>query len=158
MDFEESPRTRVLALDIGEKRTGVALSDESRTISSPLTVLDVDKGNQWIKKVADLTEQHEVAEVLVGLPLNQHGEEGSDAEKIQKVIALLRGRLKVPVIEWDERFTTVQAQRSLLEADVSRRKRKEVIDKVAASILLQSFLDSRKFQQEREQERWEDEY
>jgi putative Holliday junction resolvase len=137
----------VLALDIGEKRTGVALSDESLTIASPLTVLPVDKKKAWMKEVAKLCEKHFVAQILVGLPLNHHGEEGSDAEKMRSIVAMLRKVVSVPVIEWDERFTTVQAERSLIEADVSRRDRKQIIDKVAASIMLQSYLDSLTFQQ-----------
>lgn len=151
--FDEK-RTRIMALDIGDRRTGVALSDESCTISSPLTVLPMDNRKVFLSELARLVEENQVAEVVVGLPLNQWGDEGNDAEKMQKVIAVLRERLSVPVIEWDERFTTVQAERSLLEADLSRKRRKEVIDKIAAAILLQSFLDSRKF---KEQSEWEPE-
>lgn len=144
----DEKRTRIMGLDIGHKRTGIALSDESCTISSPLTVLPMQNRKEFFSELAKLVEENAVAEVVVGLPLNQWGEEGNDAEKMQKIIALLRERLSVPVIEWDERFTTVQAERSLLEADLSRKRRKEVIDKIAAAILLQSFLDSRKFQGE----------
>ena len=146
-------RTRIMALDIGDRRTGVALSDESCTISSPLTVLPMDNRRAFLNELARLVEENGVAEIVVGLPLNQWGDEGADAEKMKKVIAVLRERLSVPVIEWDERFTTVQAERSLLEADLSRKRRKEVIDKIAAAILLQSFLDRRKFQNTEQQ--WE---
>lgn len=137
---------RILALDIGTKRTGVALSDELQTFASPNTVLPMENKNIWIKNLSNIIEENEVGQVVVGLPLNQHGESGKDAESVGKIIALLRERLKVPVIEWDERFTTVQAERALISADVSRQKRKEVIDKVAAAILLQSYLDHLRFQ------------
>src|SRR5262249_19824733 len=126
------PRGRMMCLDIGTKRTGVAITDEYRIISTPFDlVVTKDKG-EWIRQVKNLVEKEEVVELLVGLPLNQHGEEGNDAKKIREYIALLRKQVTIPVIEWDERFTTVQAENALLEGDVSRQKRKETIDKVAA--------------------------
>lgn len=134
-----------MALDIGSKRTGVAMSDELRLISSPHTTIEARNRKEWLEKIAEIVEEMDVGSVLVGLPLNQHGEEGEDAQAIQKYIAALRERLNVPVIEWDERFTTVQAENLLVSADVSRGKRKQVIDKVAAAIILQSYLDSLHF-------------
>lgn len=139
-------RTRVMGVDIGHKRTGIALSDETRFIATPLTVLEMVPGKKWAKEIARLVEEREVAQIVAGLPLNHNGEEGDDAIAILKFIALLRENVKVPVVEWDERFTTAQAERSLLAADVSRKGRKAVIDKIAASIILQGYLDSLRFQ------------
>lgn len=139
---------RTLGLDIGTKRTGVALADESMTLASPLALIEASNKKDWQKKLFSLLEMYDVAQVVVGLPLNQHGEEGQDAERIREYIALLREKANFPVIEWDERFTTVQAERSLLSANVSRKDRKQVIDKIAAAIMLQSYLDHLNFKRE----------
>lgn len=138
-------RKRILALDIGSKRTGVAVSDELLLIASPRTTIEIEEKKKWVEKVAEIVEEEEIAQILVGLPLNQHGEEGEDAKKVRRYIALLRERLSLPVIEWDERFSTVQVERTLIDADMSRKKRKTVIDKVVAAVLLQSYLDSLRF-------------
>ncbi|NBX76365.1 MAG: Holliday junction resolvase RuvX [Proteobacteria bacterium] len=151
----DSP-TRIMALDIGSKRTGVALSDETRLFASPLLTLEETQIKPWLVKVQKLVEEHEVAEVLVGLPLNQFGEEGKDALNIRRYIAALQEGLKIPVIEWDERFTTVQAERTLIDADLSRKNRKKVIDQIAACIMLQGYLDSLKFNQNLETSSWDD--
>lgn len=145
MDGTDKPSGRVMALDIGSKRTGVALSDESLLIASPHSTIEATGRKDWVAKVADVVTEEGVTRILVGLPLNQYGEEGPDAKNIRKFIALLQERVKVPVVEWDERFSTVQAERALIGAEVSRAKRKGVIDKVAAAILLQSYLDSLRF-------------
>jgi len=141
-----SAPTRIMALDIGSKRTGVALSDETRLFASPLVTIEETQFKPWLQKIKNLIEEHEVSDILVGLPLNQFGEEGSDALNIRRYITILRDGLATPVIEWDERFTTLQAERSLLEADVSRKNRKKVIDQVAACMILQSYLDHLRFQ------------
>ena len=148
--------SRILALDIGLKRTGVAISDENQRISLPLTTLEASKRGEWVNKITKLIKESDgIGQILVGIPLNHHGEEGADAIEIRKFVTLLRERTDLPVIEWDERFTTVQAERSLITADVSRKKRKEVIDKIAASIILQTYLDSLHFQ---ETPAWDDTY
>ena len=138
-------RKVILGLDIGWKRTGIAISDASATFSFPRESIETKNREDWYKQVKEIAKEEAVDEIVVGLPLNQDGEEGDDAKSIQGHIALLRERLKLPVIEWDERFTTLQAERTLLEADLSREKRKKVIDKIAASIILQSYLDSLHF-------------
>lgn len=133
---------RVLALDIGEKRTGVAVSDEERILASPLLVVEALGRKDWLRKIRCVIEQEAPVEIVVGMPLDQYGAEGRDAEKIQRYVQMLKGAVRVPVVEWDERFTTVQAERALLEADVSRRRRKQVIDKVAAALILRAYLDA----------------
>ncbi len=135
-------KRRILALDIGEKRTGIAISDEQNKIGFPLLTLDARDKRTCINQIKKLVSEYDVGSLLIGIPLNQHGEVGQDAQNVRKFIALLQDQINLPVIEWDERFTTVQAERSLLLGDVSRQRRKQVIDKVAATLLLQSYLDS----------------
>lgn len=144
--FEESKRT--LGLDIGTKRTGIAIADETLTLASPLTHIEASNKKDWIIKLLKFLENYDTAQIIVGIPLNQYGEEGEDAIRIKQYIALLREKVNFPVIEWDERFTTVQAEKTLITADISRKNRKQVIDKVAASIMLQSYLDHLKFEKE----------
>lgn len=141
-DLESESGTRLIGLDIGEKRTGVALSDESRMLSTPWKTLEHQGKKDWIRQVLALLSEKAVAGIVVGVPLDQWGEDGASAVRIQTFIDLLRKRTKVPVIEWDERFTTVQAERRLIEADVRRRDRRDLVDKVAAAIILQAYLDS----------------
>lgn len=138
-------RPRILCLDIGLKRTGVALSDETRTLASPLVVVDSTDRKRWLSEISALVDSTESGTLLVGIPLNQDGQIGRDAITIRKFIAVLREVVSVPVIEWDERFTTVQAERALIEANYSRKERKGTIDKAAAAIILQSYLDSLTF-------------
>lgn len=141
-------RTRIMSLDIGTKRTGVALSDETRLFASPLITIQESQFKPWLNKIKELIETHEVSQIVVGLPLNQYGEEGEDALNTRKYIAVLQTGVETPVVEWDERFSTVQAERTLLEGDVSRKNRKKVIDQVAACIILQSYLDSLRWKNE----------
>ena len=138
-------KARIMALDIGTKRTGVALSDDTRLIATPFTTVASENRKKWAEDISSIARDEEIGTILVGLPLNQHGEEGDDAKNIRKFIALLQERVQLPVVEWDERFSTIQAERTLLSADLSRKKRKEVIDKVVAAILLQGYLDSLRF-------------
>lgn len=134
-------RGRTLSLDVGSKRTGVAVSDEYNLIASPLTVVEATDLKVWKEKILALVAEEEPARIVVGLPLDNEGEAGRDAANIRRYIALLREAVSVPVIEWDERYTTAEAERVLLQADVSRRRRKQVIDKIAAAIILQSYLE-----------------
>lgn len=138
---------RIMALDVGSVRTGVAFSDERGIIASPYDVIQATQKKDWLSKIKGVIRDEDPARILVGVPLNQDGEEGKDANTIGEYIALLRENTSLPVIEWDERFTTVQAERTLIAADVSRKNRKQVIDKLAAAILLQSYLDSLHFQE-----------
>ncbi len=144
--FEEVKRT--LGLDIGRKRTGIAIADETLTIATPLTHIEAHGLKDWLQKLLLFLETYPIEQIIVGIPLNHHGEIGKDAEEIGKYIALLREKVSFPVIEWDERFTTVQAERTLISADISREKRKQVIDKLAAAIMLQSYLDHLRFDKE----------
>jgi putative Holliday junction resolvase len=134
---------RVMALDLGEVRIGVALSDPSRCFASPLEVLKMEEG--WSERVRELIERNQVSLVVVGLPRRTDGSLGPEAHRVEAWLEELKGVLgDVEVTTLDERFTTAIAQRFLLEADMRRDKRKGKVDKVAAAVLLQSYLDSRR--------------
>ncbi len=134
---------RILALDLGEKRIGVALSDALGLTAQGLTVLSRQNLKIDLEQVIGLAKKHEVQEIVIGLPRHLDGRLGAGAEEVLFWARELEERLGLPVHRVDERLTTLQAERVLLEADVSRRKRRQVIDKMAAGLILQGFLDSR---------------
>jgi putative Holliday junction resolvase len=141
---------RFLGLDVGDKTIGVALSDESQTLATGIATYQRVGPKKDLKAIAELVRRHEVAEVIVGLPLRLDGTTGPQAHKVLAFIEDLRPVVRVPVVPWDERFTTVAAQQALIEADVSRKNRRAVVDKVAAILILQSHLDYRKTAASRE--------
>lgn len=132
---------RIMALDVGSKRIGVALSDPLKITAQGLQTFQRTTLEEDIKGLWKLMDEHEVSQLVVGLPKNMDGSVGFKAEEVQQFIADLTAERKIEVIWIDERLTTVSAERTLLEADVSRAKRKKVIDKMAAVIILQSYLD-----------------
>jgi putative holliday junction resolvase len=134
--------TRILALDYGSKRMGVALSDELGWTAQPLETFERKTLERDIAHIQELVTMHEVREVLIGLPLRLDGGEGPAVQAVQRFIGRLRETLSVPVITWDERMTTRAAEDLLIAADMSRKKRKGVVDRVAAAILLQGYLEA----------------
>ena len=132
---------RIMALDVGSKRIGVALSDPLKNTAQGLQTFQRTTLEEDIKGLWQLIDEHEVSQLVVGLPKNMDGSIGFKAEEVQQFIADLTAERKIEVIWIDERLTTVSAERVLLEADVSRAKRKKVIDKMAAVVILQSYLD-----------------
>lgn len=132
---------RIMALDVGSKRIGVALSDPLKITAQGLQTFQRTTLEEDIKGLWKLIDEHEVSQLVVGLPKNMDGTIGFKAEEVQQFIADLTAERKIDVIWIDERLTTVSAERVLLEADVSRAKRKKVIDKMAAVVILQSYLD-----------------
>ena len=132
---------RIMALDVGSKRIGVALSDPLKITAQGLQTFQRTTLEEDIKGLWQLIDEHEVSQLVVGLPKNMDGSIGFKAEEVQQFIADLTVERKIEVIWIDERLTTVSAERVLLEADVSRAKRKKVIDKMAAVVILQSYLD-----------------
>ena len=132
---------RIMALDVGSKRIGVALSDPLKITAQGLQTFQRTTLEEDIKGLWQLIDEHEVSQLVVGLPKNMDGSIGFKAEEVQQFIADLTAVRKIEVIWIDERLTTVSAERVLLEADVSRAKRKKVIDKMAAVVILQSYLD-----------------
>lgn len=134
--------TRVLALDPGTKRIGVALSDELGWTAQPLETYERRSLAADVAHIQCLVQMHEVREVVMGLPLRLDGRVGAAAESAQQFMEQLSQALPVPVIAWDERFTTKAAEDLLIRANMSRKKRKGTVDRVAAAILLQSYLAS----------------
>jgi putative Holliday junction resolvase len=133
---------RWLGLDYGDKRIGVALSDEFGWTAQGLEVISNNNESTVFARISRIVEQYEVKEIVVGLPKNMNGTLGPRADISMTFAASLREMFNLPVHLWDERLTTVSAERALIEADVSRKKRKLVIDQLAASLILQGYLDS----------------
>jgi putative holliday junction resolvase len=133
---------RILGLDHGSKRIGIAVSDELKMIAQPLEFIAAEPFAGVLTRLKELIEEKQVELILVGLPRNMDGSYGPAALRVQDFAAALRGALTVPLKTWDERLTSAQANRVLLQGNVRREKRKQKVDKMAASILLQSYLDS----------------
>ena len=132
---------RILALDVGDRRIGLATCDELEIVSSPRAVLrrdgrELDALERWIN-------EEEIDLVVVGIPYNSEGEIGPQAAKVVRFMESLRQRLSVPVVEWDEHLSTWEAEQLLIEAGERRAERRRVVDKLAAAVILRSFLDHR---------------
>ena len=136
--------SRIIGLDVGEKRIGVALSDELAIAAHPFTVVVRDGLEKDLRKIEEIVQEYSAAGIVVGLPLNMNGTIGESAKRVLSFADSLKKKLPVSVETWDERLTTVSSEKVLLEADLSRQKRKKVIDKVAAALLLQCYLDNRR--------------
>ena len=132
---------RILALDHGTKRIGVAVSDETKTIAQPLEYIPAEPFAGFLERLRQLIREKEIDLILVGLPRNMDGSYGPAAQKVETFVAVLRSAITVPIKMWDERLTSSQANKILIQANVRRDKRKEKVDKMAAAILLQSYLD-----------------
>lgn len=139
---EERKQGRTLGLDYGSVTIGIALSDELGATAQPLPPLRRSELGADIEHLAATVEAHEVSRVVVGLPLNMDGSVGPKAREVMEFAELLRGSLSVPVLTWDERLTTRAAERALRELGTRGRKRKRIVDTVAAQLILQSYLDS----------------
>jgi putative pre-16S rRNA nuclease len=134
--------SRILALDYGTKRIGVALSDELGWTAQPLETFERRTLDRDIAHIASLIQSHEVGKVVLGLPLQLDGREGPAIHAMREFATKLEQGVSVPLVLWDERMTTKAAEDLLIAADVSRKKRKGAVDRVAAAILLQSYLAS----------------
>lgn len=134
---------RILGLDYGDKTIGVAVSDAMGWTAQGIEVIRRRKPEDDISRLQELIAQYEVKEIVVGLPKNMNGSIGSRGQICIEFAESLHQILGIPVHLWDERLTTVSAQRTLLEADVSRKKRKQVVDKLAAGFILQGYIDSK---------------
>ncbi|WAH38508.1 Holliday junction resolvase RuvX [Alicyclobacillus dauci] len=134
---------RTLAIDYGERRVGLALSDPTGFLASSLKVILRESDKQVAMDIAKVVEEHEVEQIVLGYPITLQGEVGKKAQHVESFSRLLGQHVSVPITLFDERLTTVSAQRVLIEADMSRKKRKTVVDAVAATILLQTYLDSK---------------
>ena len=132
---------RILALDHGSKRIGVAVSDETKTIAQPLEYIPAEPFTGFLERLRQLIREKEIDLILIGLPRNMDGSYGPAAEKVQTFTGVLGGAITVPIKMWDERLTSAQANRVLIQGGARRAKRKEKVDQTAAAILLQSYLD-----------------
>lgn len=132
----------ILGIDPGTRRVGVAVSDAGGTVAFPLAVLERGDNDKYLDELADLARLREADEIVVGLPTRLDGTEGPEAVEAVRIAVLLRNKLGLPVHMLDERFTTRIAQGALRANNVSSRKQRPVVDKVAATLLLQNFLDS----------------
>ncbi|GMK38323.1 putative pre-16S rRNA nuclease [Paenibacillus sp. CCS19] len=134
---------RIMGLDYGDRNIGVAVSDAFGWTAQGTGVVQRKREGGEFDEIAALVKEHEVSEVVVGLPKNMNGSIGPRGEICMAFAEELKQKLNLPVHLWDERLTTVSAERTLLEADVSRKKRKQVVDKLAATFILQNYLDSK---------------
>ena len=132
---------RILAIDHGSKRMGIAVSDELKMIAQPLEFVPAHPLDGFLARLNELIRDKEVELILVGMPRNMDGSYGPATLKVQEFVAALKGALSVPIKTWDERLTSAQANRLLIQGNVRRDKRKEKVDAMAAAILLQSYLD-----------------
>ena len=133
--------TRILALDVGDKRIGVALSDELGIAAHPLVTLTRHPGYKTdLRAIAEIVEESRISKIIIGVPINMNGSEGEQAMKAREFAEKLRRSLKTPVETWDERLTTVQAKKTLAEGNASRTKRKTAVDQLAAALILESYL------------------
>lgn len=134
---------RILALDVGEKRIGLAVSDPLGITAQGISVLTRQNRETDLARLREVAQEYQVQEILVGLPRHMDGRPGKQAEAVLELAQTLGDSLGIPVTAWDERLTTMQAERVLLEADLSRQRRRRVVDQVAAVLILQSYLEYR---------------
>jgi putative Holliday junction resolvase len=132
---------RILAIDYGRARIGLALSDPTGMLAQGLSVIQRKSDRQAAEEIGRVAEEHVVEKVVVGLPLNMNGSEGDKAKHCRVFAELIQEITAKPVELFDERLTTVAAQRVLIDADLSRKRRKQVVDAMAAQLLLQNYLD-----------------
>lgn len=132
---------RVLGIDYGEKRLGLAISDETHTIASGLEVYERSTPERDLQHLREVVERYEIEKIVLGLPLNMDGSLGPKAQEVLQFKQQLEEALKIPVEPVDERLTTQEAERVLLEADLSRRRRRAIRDRLAAVLILQGYLD-----------------
>ena len=132
---------RILALDHGTRRIGVAVSDETKTIAQPLEFIPAEPFADFLRRLKEILLAKQVDCILLGLPRNMDGSYGPAAQKVEVFASALKSALAVPIKLWDERLTSTMANRILIQGNVRREKRKDKVDKMAAAILLQSYLD-----------------
>ena len=132
---------RLLGLDLGTKTIGMALSDVTRSVATPLRTLKRGKFTADAKELADVIEQNQVGALVIGMPFNLDGTEGPRAQSTRAFARNLGQHIQVPIVFWDERLSTAAVERHLIEADASRKRRAEVIDRMAAAYILQGALE-----------------
>ena len=136
-----APSTRLLGLDLGEKTIGLALSDALLTVATPMESLKRGKFSADAARLDAIVAKENVRGVVIGLPLNMDGSEGPSAQSARAFARNFAGRSPLPILMWDERLSTAAVTRTLIDSDASRKRRAEVVDKMAAGYILQGVLD-----------------
>jgi putative Holliday junction resolvase len=136
-----APEARLLGLDVGSKTVGLALSDVTRSIATPYGTVRRTKFTEDAKAIREAVEKNQVGALVIGLPINLDGSEGPRAQSTRAFARNLAARVEVPMIFWDERLSTAAVERHLIEAGASRKRRAQVIDRMAAAYILQGALD-----------------
>lgn len=135
---------RILGLDIGTKRIGAAISDPLGITAQSLKTIAREPFEESTEEIKKIISEFDVTELIVGLPINMNGTKGKGADEVVEFVERLKEKIDKPIKLWDERLTTMEAEKILIESDVSRKKRKGVKDKLAAQLILQSYLACRK--------------
>ncbi len=134
----------LLGLDVGEKTIGLALSDVMHSVASPLLTLRRTKFSEDVEELRKIIEKHQVMQLVVGYPLNMDGTMGPRAQSVKQFTRNIEKELGMTPVLWDERMSTIAVQRTMLDADLSRKRRGELVDKLAAAYILQGYLDSQR--------------
>jgi putative Holliday junction resolvase len=135
---------RALGLDVGQKRIGVALSDIEGILASPLTVIDAADTEQTLGDISGLCDHYQVERIVVGLPISMDGTLGRQAEVVQQFIGRLTDAVKLTIDTWDERLSSIEADRAMIAAGTKKDKKKNLRDAIAAAIILQGYLDRKR--------------
>ena len=134
----------ILSVDYGDKRTGIAVCDKLQLLASPVCVLTEWNAEVLAQKIVDIALEKKAEQIVVGLPKNMDGSKGFRADACEELGNIIKSKTDIPIVFWDERLTTVSAHRILSENNVRGKKRKAVVDAVAAVTILQDYIDSRK--------------
>ncbi len=135
----------ILSVDYGDRRTGIAVCDKLEMLASPVSVISEWNQVALAKKIVDVATEKKAEQIVIGLPKNMDGSKGFRADACEELGEAIKKFTEIPIVFWDERLTTVSAHRVLSENNVRGKKRKNVVDAVAADIILQDYIDSRKF-------------
>ena len=133
---------KILGIDYGEKRFGLAVSDPSNMVARSLKVLERNKTRGWLGELKAIVDKNKIEKIVIGLPRNMNGSLGEKGKEVLAFVKVLEKAIRVPIVTWDERLTTVSAEKVLRQAELSRKKRKDILDKLSACIILQNYLDS----------------
>jgi putative Holliday junction resolvase len=132
---------RILGLDIGDRRIGVAVTDEIGVTAQPVGTIDRSKTSAYLKEIIEIAKQYDAACIVAGLPKRLDGSSSPQTDKVERFLTELKAQTDIPIQTWDERLTTATAEAALIEANVRRKPRRKVIDSLAAQIMLQHYLD-----------------
>lgn len=137
-------KTRILGVDFGEKRIGLAVSDSQQSRAQPLkTLLRRSLEIDW-KEIEKILQEYEIDQIVVGIPYNMDGTSGAAAQKVLKWVGTIQKNTAIPIVTWDERLTTEEAQAILIQTELPRKQRKEKLDPMSAAVILQDYLNSQK--------------